>query len=616
MNAIDQVHDDIIGVLNAAARLYVPHRRKNFYKFWWNQDMDLLKAASIESNQLWKAAGKPRHGPIFDKRQSSRLQYRNKIRVNQNLSKTAYSNDLHDALLEKNGKSFWDCWNSKFESHFKCNEVEGSVDVNVIAEKFSNYFSNTYVANSLGRANSLKEDYVSLRENYCGFPADYNSLFDAELVGNAISSLSHGKAAGLDCITAEHLQYSHPVISTLLAKLFNLIIRCHHVPHGFCLSYTVPIPKTKDARYKAMTCDDFRGIAISSISSKVFEHCILYKFESFLSTNDNQFGFKKSIGCSHAIYTVKKIVDRFISNGYTANLCSIDLSKAFDKVNHHALLIKLMNKHTPVILLELLEFWLSNSWSCVKWADVFSPFFKVCFGVRQGSVLSPYLFALYLDDLIDDRTNGRTSFTILYADDVLILSSTLNELQHLLHMCEKELIWLDMSINIKKSCCLRIGHRFDSKCCTIVTVNGYSLPWVNELRYLGIFITSSRTFRCSLDYAKRAYYGSINAIFGKIGRNASEEVVLQLVASKCLPILMYGLEACCLKQSDIRSLDFAVNRFLMKLFNTANVNIIQDCATYFNFKLPSFLLLARTQTFMFNYNSSNNSFCKLFRSIN
>ena len=65
-----------------------------------------------------------------------------------------------------------------------------------------------------------------------------------------------------------------------------------------------------------------------------------------------------------------------------------------------------------------------------------------------------------------------------------------------------------------------------------------------------------------------------------MGRNASEEVILQLVASKCLPILMYVSEACCLKQSDIRSLDFAVNRFLMKRFKTANVIVIQDCVTY------------------------------------
>ena len=67
-----------------------------------------------------------------------------------------------------------------------------------------------------------------------------------------------------------------------------------------------------------------------------------------------------------------------------------------------------------------------------------------------------------------------------------------------------------------------------------------------------------RVFSCSFDQAKRAYNRSLNAIFGKLGRFASEEVILQLVESKCLPILMYDTEAsCCLKKSDINSLDFA-----------------------------------------------------------
>jgi hypothetical protein len=100
--------------------------------------------------------------------------------------------------------------------------------------------------------------------------------------------------------------------------------------------------------------------------------------------------------------------------------------------------------------------------------------------------------------------------------------------------------------------------------------------------------------------------------FGKIGRSASEEVVLQLVSSKCLPILLYGLEACFLTLSDIRSLDFAVNRFLMKLFKTVNMEIIQDCRDYFNFRLPSVLIVERRKTFMLNYANCNNSLCELF----
>ena len=169
-----------------------------------------------------------------------------------------------------------------------------------------------------------------------------------------------------------------------------------HTPAAFGSSYTVPIPKIINARSKAMLVDDFRGIAISPIISKIFELCILDRFKVFLSSNDSQYGFKTGVGCTHAIYAVRQIVDRFNANGSTINLCSLDLSKAFDKVNHHALFIKLMNRCIPINLLCLLESWYSNCQTCIKWNSITSRFFKIHFGVRQGSVLSPTLFAVYM----------------------------------------------------------------------------------------------------------------------------------------------------------------------------------------------------------------------------
>ena len=136
------------------------------------------------------------------------------------------------------------------------------------------------------------------------------------------------------------------------------------------------------------------------------------------------------------------------------------------------------------------------------------------------------MFTIYLDNLADRRSNGRYSYTILYADDILLLSSSLCEIKNLIHACERELNWLDMSINVNKSACMRIGPRFSAKCCAITTINGESLPWVSEQRYLGIYLTSARVFHCSFDQAKRSYFRALNAIFGKVGRLASEEVVL------------------------------------------------------------------------------------------
>jgi hypothetical protein len=137
---IDNIYDNIVNIMVVCANQFVPHCQKDFLKYWWDEEMDLLKEASIESNRIWKDAGKPKQGPIFVKRQSCRLQYRNRIRENQNQALSAYSNDLHDALIAKNGTTFWKVWNSKFEKKRKPLDIEGSSDPFTIADKFANFF--------------------------------------------------------------------------------------------------------------------------------------------------------------------------------------------------------------------------------------------------------------------------------------------------------------------------------------------------------------------------------------------------------------------------------------------------------------------------------------------
>ena len=95
--------------------------------------------------------------------------------------------------------------------------------------------------------------------------------------------------------------------------------------------------------------------------------------------------------------------------------------------------------------------------------------------------------------------------------------------------------------------------------------------------------------KCSLGHAK-SFFRLLNAIFGEVGRNTSEEVMLELIRSKCIPALIYGLECFTLTKSDLKSLDFAVNRFLIKLFRSNNTEIIAECRRYFQFNLPSELI--------------------------
>ena len=102
----------------------------------------------------------------------------------------------------------------------------------------------------------------------------------------------------------------------------------------------------------------------------------------------------------------------------------VDLSKAFDKINHHALCIKLMKRQVPNKVLDILENWLCDSHACVKWDNLWSNMFTIKFIVRQGSVLSAVFFAIYTGDVSKCSKSYRHSYAILYADDILLLAVT------------------------------------------------------------------------------------------------------------------------------------------------------------------------------------------------
>ena len=309
-----------------------------------------------------------------------------------------------------------------------------------------------------------------------------------------------------------------------------------------------------------------------------------------------------------------------MSRGSTVNLCALDISKAFDRMNHHGLFVKLMRRSVPRNVLCILENWFSKCYTCVKWNNFFSVMFKLNCGIRQGGVLSPYMFAIYIDEIVHSIESlstgcylGSVCFSIiLYADDMLLLAPSINALQKLLTVCETELRKLDLSINAKKSVCIRIGSQSSIECCKILTADGKCLEWVNNLRYLGIFILRAKSFRCCFSNAKKSFYSAFNALYGKIARSASEEVVLSLIKFKCLPCLLYGLDACPVNKTEARSLDFSVKRILMKIFHTTSNDVISECQLFFRFPPVHILVRERKLKFLQKYAASENVLCNCF----
>ena len=241
-------------------------------------------------------------------------------------------------------------------------------------------------------------------------------------------------------------------------------------------------------------------MSICPVIFKLIEHCILDRFSTFIASSNHQFGFKKGSSCSHAIHTVKTVVDYYNKSGSTVNLYALDLSKAFDKMDHNALFVKLIERKLPVELLCIIENWFRSSITCVRWGSITTPFFKLSAGVRQGGALFLCLFAIFIDSVINKiiccgqgcYLASRCGSIILYADDILLLSPTVTSLQSMFNICDEELQSLNMYINPSKSACMRIDPRCKQACLCITTNEGMPIPWCDTCRYLGVYLTCAK----------------------------------------------------------------------------------------------------------------------------
>jgi len=214
------------------------------------------------------------------------------------------------------------------------------------------------------------------------------------------------------------------------------------------------------------------GGGISPVISKLFEMVMMTLLDSQLGSDSLQFGFKRNSSCSHALLTMRSVINRYVKDGFTVNICALDISKAFDRVDHFALLQLLMDRNLPRCFIGVLLDWFTHCFVCVRWCGSYSYWFRILAGIRQGGILSPILFAVYMHVLtmrLRHHGLGCKLFDIfhgclLYADDILLLSHTVNGMQEMLDICDEFTCEFDMKFNTTKSVAIRIGSRYNIQC--------------------------------------------------------------------------------------------------------------------------------------------------------
>ena len=428
---------------------------------------------------------------------------------------------------------------------------------------------------------------------------------------DALLCMKGGKCADEDEITVEHLHNAPLNFLVRLSTLFNLMLRHSFVPVQFQRGFMIPL--VKDQQGNHADSGNYRGITISPIISKVFEHVLKSAFSDYLVTSQNQFGFKKGSSTSHAIHCLRETVDFYINNGSRVFCTFLDASKAFDRLIHSGLFLKLMDRKIPVVFLNLIIFWYSDLRCRVKWGKHFSEWFVLSAGVRQGGILSPDFYSIYVDDLIKKLMNshkgcyyfGIFAAALFYADDMAILSPSIRGLGSLLELCGQYCIEWDISLNAKKSKNLYFGKRLDSL--HHVTLNGSVIEWVNEWTYLGVTLRSNKCFDCSISERIKKFYRSSNAILRIEGRS-NDAVMLQLIESHCVPILTYAIEVVHVSNRDERrQLRVAYNSVYRKIFHYRWTESVSALQSFLRRPTWEQLIEKRRQSFVNRVRSLNSS---------
>ena len=217
----------------------------------------------------------------------------------------------------------------------------------------------------------------------------------------------------------------------------------------------------------------------------------------------------------------------------------------------------------------------------MKWNNTHSVWFHVKAGVRQGGILSPDFYCLYVEDLISILKSKNVGCHVLsvfvaaliYADDVALISPSLKGLCILLDATYEYCIEWDICLNARKSKLMYFGKRCNNLFSP--SINGANIDWSDSCTYLGVCLTTSLRFKCSFSDRIGKFYKAANAIFRVDGRS-DDLTMLCLVETHCVPILTYGIEVAELDRNERSKVRAAYNSLFRRIFGYRNYESVTD----------------------------------------
>lgn len=301
------------------------------------------------------------------------------------------------------------------------------------------------------------------------------------------------------------------------------------------------VPVIKNKAGMVGNLDNYRPVALANILSKVLEKILLDRLNVFINSTDNQFGFKAKHGTDLCIYALKEIVNKYRDKNSTVFMCFIDASKAFDRVNHAKLFFKMRQRGVPEYIVRILAYWYAHQLMQVKWGNKVSAPFGVSNGVRQGGILSPILFNLYMDELSERLNVCKTGCMIgnslvnhiMYADDLVVFSPSSAGLQQLLNVCSEYGLEHDIVYNPDKSMVMTCRTKEDKSIhFPVFKLSNKNITVCEKVKYLGHIITEHMTDDDDIERQRLLMYMRANILLRKFSF-CSDEVKVSLFKAYC-----------------------------------------------------------------------------------
>ena len=468
---------------------------------------------------IWISLGKPINCEIYNVMKHTRNLYHYAVRrVKKNASKIEQENMLVSFLdgkapnLIKELKSQRSNFKSQKPSH-----MDGKVGNKEIADHFASKYSDIYNKNE-----SLIDTNIMLDSLDIG-ASDMSDveIVSPEIVYQAITCINANKSDNVFDFKSNAFLNATDIITNHLTLLLQSFLIHGYVPTDLITCSLKPI--IKDNLGDKLSSENYRAIGISSLILKVLDWVIFILFESQLKPSDLQFGFQKKNSTTMCTWVVNETINYFNNRDTPVFACFLDLSKAFDLVTYSKLFSKLRDKIAPIFIRLLAYIYVFQS-CCVDWCGIKSEHFRVSNGIRQGAVLSPILFSLYIDDLFVELSRSgfgcyinKFFYGILgYADDLVLLSPDRDGLQCMLDIskCFLEKLGLKISVNhVKpeksKTKCVAFGLKRNP---LPIMLDGINLPWSDNYKHLGHLLCNDGSLLLDVDLKRRSFIGQFHEL--------------------------------------------------------------------------------------------------------